>query len=236
MLPDSTIWHLSHSAEAMKIDGCFFVFDYFLPPRSPAKRLSQGFIDPHEIKNERVFVLVSHHHPDHFHASVFEWKNVISDIQFVVSSDVQQVPAFVTKIKPAESLTTTNFVVKTYPSADEGVAFSIFLGKRHIYFSGDHAFWNWSGNPDSLYFDRILSRMDISKPVDIAFHVCDARLAGLGYGGIKQFAKKVRPKVLVPIHCNGDYSINKKVEKELKDMGFEGRFLCIQKDGEIFTV
>jgi L-ascorbate metabolism protein UlaG (beta-lactamase superfamily) len=232
MWPDNTVWHLTHSASLLKLGGRVFIFDYFAPYQAGAHGvLSEGTLSPDQLVGETVVVFFSHVHADHYHRSIFEWKKRVPGIRFVVSSDIPDAPAFAHRVGPGVTLDLEEISVKTYPSTDEGVAFSIFMGGKHVYFPGDNAFWNWDGEPDKIYLDEILPRLD-PAPIDIAFHVCDARLADLGYGGILLFATQRKPRLLIPIHANGSYELNRKVERELQQIGFAGKFWCIQKPGE----
>jgi L-ascorbate metabolism protein UlaG (beta-lactamase superfamily) len=234
-LPDNTIWHLVQSGNAIKIGGKLLIFDY---PEAADKRpagagLDGGYIDPDQIRDEQVLVFASHSHGDHFHPDIFGWKETVSDIRYVVAYDVTAPPRGVRVVRPNQILDIGGCRVKTYTSTDSGVAYSVHTGGRHVYFAGDNAFWNWDGDlTDDIYIRLTLSEIDVSRPIDIAFQVCDPRLEGIGSGGIYIFARHFSPKLLVPIHAFGDYGFNRRVAEKLDRQGFEGKFWCVGGRGD----
>lgn len=130
-----------------------------------------------------------------------------------------------------------NIRVRSYPSTDAGLAYSIYARGKHVYFSGGNAFWNWDGDPDDEIYERLaLSAIDRETQMDIAFQVCSPRLSGMGDGGIHIFARRFLPRLLVPIHSFGDYAFNARVEKRLRKIGFAKGFWCVSHRGEQFSI
>ena len=237
-LPNNTIWHLGHSSNAIKIADRLMIFDYPTPIRTVRKGdgLHNGRIIPEEIQDEAVYVFISHGHDDHFTRDVFEWRKVIHKIAYIISYDIKACPDEVVQVRPNQHLDMDGLSVKTYPSTDDGVAFSIFIHRKHIYFSGDNAFWNWDGDlDDDIYIRLALSSIDTSTPIDIAFQVCDPRLAQMGAGGIYIFARQFNPHLLIPIHSFGDYAFNRKVAQRLMNQGFGEKFWCIGRVGDHYA-
>ena len=57
-------------------------------------------------------------------------------------------------IEPGQVIKVDNMMVRAYPSTDAGVAFSVYLDGKHIYFVGDNGFWNWEGKrPEDEYIN-----------------------------------------------------------------------------------
>jgi L-ascorbate metabolism protein UlaG (beta-lactamase superfamily) len=238
-LPDNTIWHLGHSSVAIKISGRLLIFDYARPVTDNQKGdgFHNGRIIPEKIKGESVIVFASHGHEDHFNPDIFKWRQTIPNITYIISYDIKESPDEAIQIKPNRHLDLDGLTVGTYPSTDDGVAFSIFLNHRHIYFSGDNAFWNWDGDlDDDIYIRLALSAIDTSMPMDIAFQVCDPRLEQMGAGGIYIFARVFKPELLVPIHSFGEYAFNKRADQKLREQGFEKKFWCVGGVGETFRL
>jgi len=236
-LPDETIWHLTHSSFALKLHGKLFVFDYFTPESERQGRsLSEGFIDPEEISGEEVYVLNSHGHPDHFNRVVFSWQEAVEDITYVMSSDIRGVPPEAISLDPFQEADLDGVRVKSYPATDAGVAYSVFIGGRHVYHAGDNAFWNWQGAMPEEAYVEVLSVIDRSQPLDIAFMLCDPRLEGLGEGGTLIFAETLKPRLLVPMHSFGNYGINEKMRAVLGEHAPEVRFWPIGGPGESYSL
>ncbi len=238
-LTENTIWHLYHSANALTIDGKLLVFDYATPAeeRPAGAGLTEGYVANDDLQGQDVYTFASHAHGDHFNEVILTWRPKGGRITHILSSDISAGPESAHFMQPHQTLELEEMKVVTYPSTDEGVAFSVFTGGKHIYFAGDNAFWNWEGTrSEEAYIRDVLSKIDDSRPIDIAFQVCDPRLEGKGEGGIYVFARALNPILLVPIHSFGRYAINSKAEKKLKTLGFENTFWCVKGRGDSYSV
>jgi L-ascorbate metabolism protein UlaG (beta-lactamase superfamily) len=238
ILSNNTIWHLTHSSNAIKLANKLIIFDYPLAEKevTDTDGIENGFIIPDQINKEDVYVFVSHGHQDHFSPGIFGWKDKIKRIKFIVSSDICDYPNDALLVAPNEIHKIDDIRFKTYSSTDCGVAFSLFIGDKHLYYSGDNAFWNWAGSiDDDKYYEEALTQIDGSKPIDLAFQVCDPRLEKNGAGGIYVFAHHFAPEILVPLHLFGDYEFLKGVDAELRAQGFRKRFWCIEKRGARYS-
>jgi len=230
-IPNNTILHLGHSANLIKIGGRVLVFDY--PYGSEANSEWVYYLDPNQLKNEKVYVFVSHGHGDHFNSKIFSWKDQIPHIKFILSSDFRRHPEDAILISPGQVIKVDDFQVRAYPSTDAGVAYSVYLDGKHIYFAGDNGFWNWEGKrPEEEYINKDLATVDKQVPMDIAFQVCDPLAASVGDGGADIFAVTFQPKLLVPIHLRGQYEFLKNIELKLKKRGFKNRFWTITGRGD----
>jgi L-ascorbate metabolism protein UlaG (beta-lactamase superfamily) len=238
VLPDNTIWHLIHSSFLLKLKGIVMLFDYYTEAGTPADAgLDSGVIVPAALAGEEVYVIASHGHADHFDPVVFDWKERIPGIHYILSYDIPAPPEYATVIKPGEHRTVGNIRIRSYPSTDDGLAYSIYTGGMHVYFSGDNAFWNWVGDlGDGIYARIALGAIDRETPMDIAFQVCDPRLDGMGDGGIHIFARDFKPTLLVPIHSFGEYGFNAVAEQRLRQQGFTNEFWCVRRRGEMARI
>jgi L-ascorbate metabolism protein UlaG (beta-lactamase superfamily) len=238
-LPDNAIWHLIHSSFLLKLQGIVMVFDYFEEPAAASAQggLDAGVIDGQRLTDEEVYVFASHSHRDHFHPLIFDWKKGVSNIHYVLSYDIPRPPAEAAVLKPGEKKSVGRIQVQAYPSSDAGLAYSIYAQGKHVYYSGDNAFWNWDNDLGDEIYERIaLDAIDRKTPMDIAFQVCDPRLDGMGDGGICVFARQFQPRLLVPIHSFGRYEFNAVVEKRLRDSGFANAYWCVSKRGEMYSI
>jgi L-ascorbate metabolism protein UlaG (beta-lactamase superfamily) len=231
---NTTIRHLGHSAVMVQIGERVLVFDYPFGSRAFADQIH--FFDPNELnelKNKKVYVFASHGHGDHFNRGIFSWKKQIGHVRYILSSDIKRHPADANMISPGQVIEVDDIKVRGYRSSDMGVAFSIYVAGRHIYFAGDNGFWNWKGKrPEGEYISKDLALVDRKVPMDIAFQVCDPLADDVGDGGIGIFALSFKPKLLAPIHLRGKYEFLKKIELQLKQRGFKNRFWVVKKKGD----
>ena len=214
------------------------IFDYATPvdDRPAGAGLAQGYVAPEDLRGQDVYAFASHVHGDHFNEVILSWKPEGGRISHILSFDISAGPDSAHFMEPHQTLELEDMKVVAYPSTDEGVAFSVFAGGKHIYFAGDNAFWNWEGNrSEEAYIRDVLSQIDDSRPIDIAFQICDPRLEGKGEGGIYIMARALNPGLLVPIHSFGNYAINRVAEKKLKSLKFGNTFWCVKGRGDTFT-
>lgn len=237
-LPDNTIYHLIHSSFLLKLDGIVMIFDYYVDEAGAGAHdgIRTGVIRPEILAGEEVYVFASHGHSDHFHPSIFDWEGRAGKMAYILSYDIPKPPAGANVFRPGEEKEVGGIRVKAYSSTDDGLAYSIYAKGRHVYFSGDNAFWNWDGDLDDEIYHRIaLAAIDRETSMDIAFQVCDPRLDGMGDGGIHIFARTFQPRLLVPIHSFGNYTFNAKAERRLRAEGFANTFWCVKRRGESFS-
>jgi len=227
VISDNTIVHLGHSGILLQITGRVLVFDYPCPNTSSEMWY---VLREEELVNERVYVFSSHSHSDHHKDRIYRWKDTISDIKIILASYIRSHPADAIVVEPNQTITVEDMTIRTYPSTDAGVAYSVYLDNKHIYFSGDNGFWNWKGErAQQEYIEKDLARVDRTVPMDIAFQVGDPYATGVGDGGIRIFALTFQPKLLVPIHLRGEYEHLTFIDKQLKRRGFKNRFWAVKK-------
>jgi hypothetical protein len=64
---EAAVWYLYHCGWAVKTASTLMIFDYLVEKREPEPHsLSNGFVNPEEIKGQNVYVFISHGHGDHF--------------------------------------------------------------------------------------------------------------------------------------------------------------------------
>jgi len=233
-IANNTILHIGHSANLVKIKGRVLVFDYPYGSEAMAQQLYR--FDPNVLTDENVYVFASHGHGDHFNTQIYTWKDRIRRIKFILPSDIMRHPDDAVMVEPGRELKLDDMVVRTYPSSDKGVAYSVYVAGKHIYFAGDNGFWNWEGKKSEQdYIRETLSTIDRNVPMDIAFQVCDPRAASVGEGGAGIFAVTFNPKLLVPLHTQGNYEFFKTEAILLKQRGFKNRFWAIKGLGDTTT-
>ena len=231
-MPDNSIRHLGHSAVALKLDGRVLIFDF--PYGTTALDETElRPMEPNEVSAEDVYFFASHGHGDHFRNTIYTWKGKARRVTYILPPGMTRMPEGAIVVGPGQTVEVAGMKVRGYPSTDAGVAFSVYLGGKHIYFAGDNGFWNWEGKRDEAdYIAKNLATVDRTTPIDIAFQVCDPKAAGVGDGGVGAFALAFQPRLLVPIHLRGQYDFLADIDRRLKDRGFKGRFWPVKAPGD----
>ena len=241
----ATIWHLGHSGVAVETRDHLLIFDYSddRPAAGARRSLAGGVVEPSEIAGNQVVVFISHEHHDHFWRDAIYWREGVPGLRFVVSPEVAEMderfaarPGAIDVLPPDSEARVGELRVETLRSTDSGVAFIVEVDGLTIYHAGDHSAWTWDGDAESTrrFVEENLRPLD-GRTIDIAFTVADPRFSDLGWGGVVEFAGRLAPRLLVPIHLRGDYSKMDLLAEEVARTGFAGELWRVSRRGESRT-
>lgn len=219
------IHYLYHSGFIVETDSNIFIFDYFNDECSGERTLKNGVI-PDEIfaTDKSVYVFASHAHLDHFNPVIFDWKNVNSEIEYILSSDIEMEEDYpkCNMISEGESIHIKDVTVKAYGSTDIGVSFLVNADGISIFHAGDLNWWHWNG--ESERFNRRMARSFKAKieklkgeRIDIAFFPVDYRLEDKYSIGGEYFIGNLAPKLFVPMHFGDRPEITRDFPEKLRD-------------------
>jgi L-ascorbate metabolism protein UlaG (beta-lactamase superfamily) len=144
---EAEIRFLGHCGFAVETQTQFFIFDYVEKmletsiPRPASRSLESGYIDPAEIKDRRVRVFITHEHGDHFDPVIFEWEDVIPDIQYFFGWKVSEEVRHNCLTGPRAEWKGDGLQILTVNSHHSGVPEVAYLVKADglvIYFNGDY--------------------------------------------------------------------------------------------------
>ena len=231
---EAIIWYLGHSGWAIKTKNHLLVFDYVERGAKPAEPcLSNGYINPTEIKDQHSLVFVSHWHSDHYSQEIFDWEKSIKDINYILGWQGVTEPKSI-RIGPRERRKIDEVEVLTIASTDEGVGFLVKVDGLVIFHGGDHAYWG--GPMDS--FER---EMDYLIESDKEFYIVFLAVAtGSGQRresisqGIFYAVEKLLPKVIFPMHAGGNEGLYKEFAAEAEKRRLKTKVLCAGSKGDGF--
>jgi len=202
---EAVIWYLGHSGWAIKTRDHFLVFDYFNSDRDPAApALCNGRINCEEIAGENVTVFVSHEHGDHFDPQVFDWKEDVPEMTYVMGCAAENAPPC-EYMEGRDQKMIDGMKVTTIESNDTGVGFVVEVDGLVIMHPGDHAnrLQDFSG-PYCAEIDYLAAQG--IRP-DIAF----MPISGCGFGdqvavkmGVHYALETLKPLVFIPMHSGGN--------------------------------
>ena len=126
MTPSATITYLHHSGFTAVVANTLLVFDYWEGEKGDLPehwRLTGEKLD----KYDRVYVFISHTHPDHMDPKVFTWK-CGRPITYIVSYDAP-IGTRGRRIAPGDVMELDSLItVKAFGSTDLGVSFLVEAG------------------------------------------------------------------------------------------------------------
>jgi ankyrin repeat protein/L-ascorbate metabolism protein UlaG (beta-lactamase superfamily) len=232
---EAAVWYLGQSGWAIKTKSKLLIFDYhtLVGPQADESWLANGHITPEEIKDQDVYVFVTHEHEDHFNPVIFDWKKSIGGIEYILGFASEKTPEAVVLL-PREKETIDGMEVSTIASTDAGVGFLVKVDGLTIFHAGDHACKQ--KDLKGSFTDEIDYLANKSKGVDLAF----LPITGCGFddpeavkSGIFYTLEKLKPEVTFPMHVLGfEYQYEEFVRDAEEDT--KARFACAENKGDYF--
>lgn len=215
---DAVLWYLGTSGWAIKTENKLLIFDYSFPGHKPDEpSIINGFIDPLQIKGQDTYVFVTHEHLDHFYPGIFDWKDSVDNITYILGFKPEGTPDAVC-FNPRERKTIDDIDITTIASTDAGVGFLVQVDGLTIFHAGDHACREKELNePFTSEIDFLAER---NTDIDVAFMPisgCGFRNPEAVHKGIDYALEKLQPKIMLPMHVTGfEYQYEEFVEKAKK--------------------
>ncbi len=217
---EADIWFLSHSSWAIKTENHLMIFDYHERVDQPAQAsLANGFVNPSELKDENVMVFASHVHGDHYDPRIWDWREQISDITYVLGFEPEgeDIPEY-ELMTGRQTRTIDDVKITTIESNDSGVGFLLEIDGLTILHPGDHA--NRLRDFSGPYQGEIDWLAENNPRPDIAF----LPISGCNFGdqvavkmGVNYALRTLKPRVFFPMH-GGDLTKRYQVfNDELRD-------------------
>jgi len=233
---DAVIWYLGHSGWAIKTKNHLLVFDYFETAQKPTNlTLAGGYINPAEIKDQKVIVFVSHEHGDHFDPRIFSWADSLSKINYVLGFQPETDREYIF-MNAREKRNIDGVEVRTIYSNDSGVGFWVKADDVTIFHSGDHVNRNRDLSGD--YCPEIDWLAAGNTKVDLAF----LPVSGCNFGdyvavwtGDFYAINKLKPIAVFPMH-NGEYFSFRTFDfrKEAEQRNTQAPIICAMNRGDRF--
>ena len=234
---------LDHSGFLVETRRSLLVFDcYNREPQGGG--LEDGVVDVCRLPDKPLFVFASHRHQDHFSPFIFEWGRRREDVTYLLSNDIRprkgEEGLAVRRMKALETLELPGLRVETLLSTDTGVAFLAEADGVRLYHGGDLGWWHWEEEPEAWNrqmagsFKKEMSRLR-GREFDAAFFPTDPRLGKAEFWGLELFLKEARPRLVVPMHFWGDFTVFDRLEKAARDKGWTADIARFSRRGEVLS-
>lgn len=234
---DAAVWYLGHSGWAIKTQNHFLVFDYFKGEVLPDEpHLANGNINMEEIKDLPVTVFVSHSHSDHYMPAIFDWRDKLKHVTYVMGFKPEGKKGYI-YLPPRTKRAFDGMKVITIKSNDSGVGFYVRVDGVDIFHSGDHA--NRKRDFSGPFKEEIDFLADSGLSPDILF----APVSGCGFGdlvsvkkGVYYTVKKLTPRAVFPMHAGEGADRYVNFALEAKKNGVSTPMCCAEMYGDFFFV
>lgn len=237
--------YIYHDCFVLETASAVILFDYWKDPISGQHKDFPPLLDFFK-KDKEAWILVSHHHKDHFSRRIFLWQERIPQLKYVISSDVFKAVRYlfnpgstykgfkpsegsVIVLNPGESFETDNLAVKAYPSTDMGNSYIVRLDGLNVFHAGDLNAWIWvdESSEDEVRteknrFTRIIDEIREENPsLDLAMFPVDSRLGTDYWWGAEYFVKNIKTSMFVPMHFELVTDEKDKTQRKLDAGKFE---------------
>lgn len=246
--------YIFHSGFLLETERCILIFDYWMDPSDVMREYM------HTTK--KVYVFASHFHEDHFTKEIFNWKESIQNITYILSKDIlkrrraQKDDADVWMAK-GSVWEDENIRVTATGSNDSGVSWIVETDGKKIFHAGDLCNWYARFLGDGALEGEIYSEefgeyinpvaeekrflgelKDIHKitgTFDLVMFPVDGRI-GNGYTlGGRQFIERFKVGMFVPMHfVASGFESAWRMEPFCLEKNIP--FWCIQKEGDTIEV
>ncbi|WP_298839353.1 MBL fold metallo-hydrolase [Clostridium sp.] len=226
-MKEAKIYYIYHSGFVVKTENHFLIFDYY---KEPIKNKLKGLLLPENIKKKKnVYVFSSHSHADHYNPKILEWEKYNDKIQYILSNDIKidKDKSNYNFMEEGDERKFKDVYVKAYGSTDIGISFLIKVDGLTIFHAGDLNWWHWKEDrldeqilAESL-FKAHIEKLEEEKPIDIAFFPVDPRLEEFYFVGGEYFAKKIQPRLLIPMHFGDAVDITRQFASRMNKINIK---------------
>ena len=230
---EAIVWYTGHSGWTIKTKNHLLIFDYWPGDYAPPDvSLSNGYINPAELTGIPTTVFVSHNHRDHYTPAIFEWRETVPDITYVIGFEPDSATGY-TYMGPREEKIFDGVKVSTIESNDSGVGFLVETDGMVIYHPGDHA------NRQRDFSGPFKGEIDYLAAKDRDLDLTFAPVSGCGFGdleavklGVYYTLETLSPKIVFPQHSVEAEFRYRDFADEAADQNFKTNFICAGNKGD----
>lgn len=213
--------YIYHSGFAVEAADFTIIIDYYQDSISK----DHGVVRDRLLhRPQKLYVLVSHGHADHFNPDILKWREGRHDITYIFSKDVKDSFKMnfddVIFIDKDETYKDEILQIDAFGSTDLGISFKIQADSKVLFHAGDLNNWHWNeeSTPEEIkeaedFYLRELNHVAVSTPfLDIAMFPVDPRLGKDYMKGADQFLKSIPTALFVPMHFDVAYDAASAIE------------------------
>lgn len=206
--------YIYHSGFAIESENFTVIIDYYEDSISKA----HGVVADRLLhRPQKLYVLVSHGHADHFNPEVLNWREVRQDITYIFSKDIEisskTIYHDIAFIDRDEQYKDDILQIDAFGSTDLGVSFRIKGDDKVMFHAGDLNNWHWNEEStdeeakeaECFYLRELNHLATVTPDIDIAMFPVDPRLGKDYMKGADQFLAEIPTRMLIPMHFGTAY-------------------------------
>lgn len=218
--------YIYHDCFILETEKAVLIFDYWKDPLIENNK-SENPLFLREINvNKKIYVLISHHHKDHFSRKVFTWNLLFPEITYIISKDTFSFARHlllekgnykgykppiknINVLTPGEIFKDDYIKVRAFDSTDTGNSYAIetMCGLK-IFHAGDLNAWLWrQESSEKEITDAIIRFSNIIDSIaahynkfNLVMFPVDSRQGADFWFGAKYFVNHIKTDLFVPMH------------------------------------
>lgn len=227
------LYYIWHDCFVYRGREAVIVFDYYSGASQALFQSSGAFVDflrqlaARQGNNLPIYVLVSHHHKDHFTRDIFGWAEIMQRVHYVISKDTERSVRYlfkpggtyhgplkvnheqVTVLKEGERYDDGVVKVSAFGSTDTGNSYVVEVDGLTLFHAGDLNAWVWKDESTQAEIQSAINEFKsklapISKAfprLDCAMFPVDKRIGRDCWEGAGMFVRTIDTGLFVPMHC-----------------------------------
>ena len=193
-----------NSGFSVQVGATLLIFDYWEGENrslTEIGRITRQSLAPFE----KIYVFVSHAHPDHFDEVIYDWR-IDLPMTYIVSNDLP-IGKRGRRIAPGDCMELERDIsVRAFESTDLGVAFLVNAYGCAIFHAGDLNLWHW--RQESTLREIETAEQAFYEacepigayPIDVCMFPVDPRQGYMYDAGANHFILTRKPRVFIPMH------------------------------------
>ena len=232
---EAIVSYTGHSGWIIQTEKNVLVFDYWQEGREPEyPGLRNGYFNPEEYADKKVMVFVSHSHGDHYDERIWEWNEVIPNLNIIAGFQPETEANYI--YLPGRTDTTIADVnITTINSNDTGVGFLVQVDGLSILHMGDHA------NRTRDFSGNYLAEIDYIKTKTSSIDLGFLPISGCNFGdqvavkmGVHRTFEELDINYFMPMHSiNAEHRYQRFID-ETKEDGYNMNMFAADAKGDHF--
>lgn len=221
-----SVTYIYHDCFVVETERHCLIFDYWKDPLAGIEGKDFPPLLDEIDTSKKIYVIVSHHHKDHFSRRIFYWQERFPGMEYIISEDTFRAVKYMLKeggtyqgtrpksgsvhvLQPGDKYCGgEDFRIRAYASTDTGNSYAVECDGRKIFHAGDLNAWLWIGEstPKEVAearedYLRILDNIgEEYREFDVAMFPVDSRMDKEYWWGAAQFVRKFRIDFFIPMH------------------------------------
>ena len=218
------ITYIYHDCFLLETEKAVVLFDYWKDPLNKGLKDFPPFLDDIDCRKP-FYVLVSHHHKDHFSRRIFFWHRLFKNIRYIISSDCFKAVRYMFKenstytgekpplssihvLKEGDVYEDETVRISAFGSTDIGNSYVVGIDGRNYFHAGDLNAWIWKDESSTeeveealrLYQEKLDAISREFNEFDVAMFPVDSRLGTDYFLGASIFVRTFDVKLFLPMH------------------------------------